>query len=185
MATATWHPPEDLREWLDGIGDRVEDFSPVMQAIAIDLEQFVEDVVFPTSGEGEWEELSPETLRRHPNRAGGILQLSGDLRRRTGRDWSSRNAVVINRMPHAHLAVYGTKRYRTPMWQSKRDIDREVTYQGKKQRSSRNSRAAIRQRRLTEKGRWHEVPRDFIYVSEERADNLYGPMILDFIFTEI
>jgi phage gpG-like protein len=175
MATARWLPPAELREWLDGIGEKVSDFSPVMQVIAVDLEQFVEDVVFPTGGEGEWQELAPATLKRHPDRAGGILQLSGDLRRRTGRDWSPRNAVVINRMPHAHFATQGTVRRRQALWQSKAGGMR------------RRSRAKIRELRNTDafKGRQHEPSRDFMYVSDERAETLYGPMILDFVFSEI
>jgi len=175
MATATWTPPIELREFLDDVGERVEDFSPVMQAIAIDLEEFVEDVIFPTKGEGEWQELAPATKRRHKDRAGGILQLSGDLRRRTGRDWSARNAVVINRMPHAHFATQGTVRRRTALWQSKAT---GVRRRSRKQAEALRGTEAFR-------GREHEPARDFIYVSDERAETLYGPMILDYMFSEI
>ena len=174
MARAFWFPPDELREMLEDVAARAVDFSPVMQVIAIDLETFVEDVIFSSEGEGEWPPLDPDTLKRHKDRAGGALQLSGDMRRRTGRDWSKTNAVVINRSPHAHFATEGTKRYTTPLWHPKDG-------------TRRRSRAAVRALRGTEefRGSMHEPARDFMYVSDERADELYGPMILDYLFSEV
>ncbi len=173
----TWQPPEELRAWLEQISERVTDFSPVMQVIALDMEDFIENVVFPTKGEGEWQDLDPDTLRRHyANRSSpGMLQLSGDLRRRNSRDWSGRNAVVVNRSPHGHFAQAGTVRRQRALWQSKKS--------GMKRRSE----AQVRKLRGTEeyKGSEHEPPRMFHYVSESRAEGLYGPMILDFVLSEI
>jgi len=179
MAKVLWMPPVELREMLEDVSGRVEDASPVMQVIAQDMEQYIEGELFASEGEGEWEELAPATIRRHG--AHDILRLSGIMKAVTGRDWSRRNAVVINAASHAHFATGGVKRYQaTKYTKTVKNAKGETV-------TVRRSEAELRAlaSRPEWKGRQHAPVRDFMLVSDDRAEQLYGPMILDFLFSEI
>lgn len=181
MPTSKWTftPPDELREMIGDMSLRSTDWSPVMQPIAQDMRRFIRDVVFPTEGEGKWVPMAESTIERWGARP--LLQLRGHtsrrlssrygggsgLREHTGADWSRRNAVAVNAAPHAHLMEGGVRRYVKPKYQVK---------------GKRLSRAASRQNTST--GTQHVPAREFMYVSDERMESLYGPMLLDFFFGE-
>lgn len=179
MATVTWSPPVELREMLEGVSERVGDASPVMQVIALDMEDYVENVMFATAGEGEWEPLSQATIDRHGPH--DVLRLTGLMKAVTGRDWSARNAVVINTAPHAHFAVGGVRRYHETKYTKTR-----VNKDGKTV-TVRRGEAELRAmaQRPEWAGRQHSPARDFMLLSDQRTEDLYGPMILDFMFSEL
>jgi hypothetical protein len=172
----TFRPPSALQELIAGWEEKVVDWSPVMQVIAGDMEKFVEETIVPSQGEGKWAPMAASTVKRHGPHS--LLVLSGALVRQTGRDWSKRNAVVINDSPHAHLMRGGVKWYPTARYYE------AVVVDGKKKKH-RRSAGQIREHEKMHAGSMHSPVRDFVYVTEERVDELYGPMILDYWFGEI
>lgn len=168
-------PAFGLQEIISDFYLRSSDWSPAMQRIAVDAEAFVENVVFPSSGEGKWAPTAQSTLerdkykRRDSGSRKGIIQWTGRLRN-VDRDWSPRNAVVMSVWPHAHLQEGGTKRYATPLYQTK----------GKK-KSAVSIKAGI----AAGGGSLRVPAREFVYMDEGRMDGIYPEWILEYFFGEL
>jgi phage gpG-like protein len=184
MPSTAWFVPSlygpTLGDLLGDVDGKLDDLTPVMVQISEDMRKFIVDTVFPTGGEGRWAPLAQSTTTRdkwkdrassgRPGRI-GPLRSSGWMSLSVHRASSKTNAAAITKAPHAHLQEFGTKAYMTPLYQSK----------GKKLKSKSQIKAA----KLAGLGGHLRVsPRPFMYIDEDRAENLYPFMILDYVFSE-
>jgi len=166
--SASWRPGESV---FKPMLERVVDTAPAMQRIA---ERWLRRalVFFASQGNGEWKPLAPATLKRWGNHP--ILNKSGGMKGRFGRDWSKRNAVIMNDSPHAHFAGDGTTRSF-----SKESGERVFVHQKKERnekRTTRRSAASTRRARLSSTSTVHEPSREFVFVDE--VTKLEGPLIV-------
>ena len=162
---AVYHPPRELQDIVLRLGKAIDDWSVPMEKIS---RRMLEDTkgVF-ASGRPEWPRMSEATIERwgpHPLLNLGGRTASGGagtpLREWNERDWSKKNAAVINRAPHAHLMDRGVDRYQTTRY------DRTVTIDGKT-RKHRQSRAEVREhRKQFGSGAEHSPPREFLFFEE-------------------
>lgn len=110
MITASVNTPE-ITAALNALLDAGRDLTPVMRAaagiLADDTEQAFEDETSP--GGEPWAELSPNYIKRNPDRASGqILQLSqAGLASSIQSDYDSTSAVVGTNKIYAALHQFG------------------------------------------------------------------------------
>jgi len=151
--------------------ERAIDTTPAMQRVA---ERWFKRTLlfFASQGDGSWKALAPATLKRwkdHP-----ILNRTGKMKSRFHRDWSKRNAAIINDSPAAHFAGDGTTRS-----YSKATGERVFIYQKREkpgQRTTRRSAASSRAARLSATSTVHEPSREFVFVDDATKNE--GPLIL-------
>lgn len=97
----------DLAEKLDYYGVKAESFP--MSLLSEGLVEAIDDEI-QSEGQGTWDGFSPETLRRHPRRQGGLLlQDTGQLasiQAEEGADY----AEAWSPAPYAKWHVGGTSR---------------------------------------------------------------------------
>ena len=64
---------------------------------------------FETEGEGSWEPLSPNTLKKKKNPAAGMLVDTGAMKRSIFGEYSSTEVVISVGVPYAKYHMTGTK----------------------------------------------------------------------------
>jgi len=166
--SASWRPGESI---IQPMLDRAVDTAPAMQRIA---ERWLRRAIafFASEGNGAWKPLAPATTKRWGNHP--ILNKSGGMKSRFGRDWSKRNAVIMNDSSHAHFAGDGTTRSF-----SRETGERVFIHQQKEHgaaRTTRRSAASSRRARLSATSTEHEPSREFVFVDD--VTKTEGPLIL-------
>jgi phage gpG-like protein len=151
--------------------ERAVDTTPAMQRVA---ERWFKRALlfFASQGEGSWRPLAQATVKRwsdHP-----ILNRTGKMKSRLRRDWTKRNAAIINDSPTAHFAGDGTTRS-----YSKATSERVYIYQKREKRGHRTTRrsaASSKAARLSSTSLVHEPSREFVFVDDVAQTE--GPLIL-------